>query len=180
MVPTVARRSPRDSARSARRSSPRSMSSARPRRRRTDVAGADLSTRPVTVEPPAKKRRKRGGPEKRPFWLLAPTTILLALIVIVPLVLAVWVSLLDLNQYTLRKWLGAPFIGFANYTEALTGSALGSSALPLGLLAALTVNSPFRGRAIVRSLYLIPYVLPSFVTALLWRLMFLDNGLAHR
>jgi len=162
------------------------------------VAGADLSTRPVTVEPPAKKRRKRGGPEKRPFWLLAPTTILLALIVVVPLVLAVWVSLLDLNQYTLRKWLGAPFIGFANYTEALTGSALGSSALhslwisvafsvltsaialPLGLLAALTVNSPFRGRAIVRSLYLIPYVLPSFVTALLWRLMFLDKGLAHR
>jgi multiple sugar transport system permease protein len=142
--------------------------------------------------------RRRRRSEGRPFWLLAPTTILLVVIVVLPLALAIWVSLLDLNQYTLRKWLGAPFIGFANYTEALTGAALGSSALhslwisvafsvlttaialPLGVLAALTVNTPFRGRAVVRSLYLIPYVLPSFVTALLWRLMFLNNGLAHR
>ncbi|HEX3814145.1 MAG TPA: sugar ABC transporter permease [Mycobacteriales bacterium] len=151
----------------------------------------------ASAQPPARKRR-RGGTERRPFWLLAPTTILLALIVIVPLGLAIWVSLLDLNQYTLRQWLGAPFVGIANYTEAITGGALGSSALhslwisvafsvlttaialPLGLLAALTVNAPFRGRGLVRSLYLIPYVLPSFVTALLWRLMFLDKGLAHR
>ncbi len=162
---------------------------------RTDVTTSTIRT---PSAPPVKRKGHRGGPERRPFWLLAPTTILLIVIVAIPLALAVWVSLLDLNQFTLRKWLRAPFAGIANYTEALTSTGLSSSALhslwisvafsvlttaialPLGLLAALTVNAPFRGRALVRSLYLIPYVLPSFVTALLWRLMFLNKGLAQR
>ncbi len=148
--------------------------------------------------PGARRPTTTDGPERRPLWLLAPTSVLLAVIVVVPLVLAVWVSLLDLNQYTLRQWLSAPFIALGNYAEALSGPTIGSSALhslwvsvsfsllttviatPLGVLAALTVNSSFRGRTVVRSLYLLPYVLPAFVTALLWRLMFLNHGLAAR
>jgi multiple sugar transport system permease protein len=52
---------------------------------------------------------------------------------------------------------------------------------PIGILAALTVNTPYRGRAFVRALYLIPYVIPTFVTALIWRLMFLNGtGLVDR
>ena len=52
---------------------------------------------------------------------------------------------------------------------------------PIGILAALTVNTKFRGRTIVRALYLIPYVLPGFVTALVWRMMFLNRtGLVDR
>jgi multiple sugar transport system permease protein len=52
---------------------------------------------------------------------------------------------------------------------------------PVGILAALTVNTDFRGRALLRSLYLVPYVIPTFVTALLWRMMFLpQTGLINR
>lgn len=142
--------------------------------------------------------RRSGGPAGRSLWLLSPMTVLLVVIIGIPLALAAWISLLDLNQYTLRQWLGAPFVGLANYGEALAGAAVGSSAVhsllvsvafallttaiaaPLGVFAALTVNARFRGRGLVRALYLIPYVLPSFVTALLWRLMFAQHGPAAR
>jgi len=96
--------------------------------------------------------------------------------------------------------VGAPWVGFENYVEALAGSnVLSVSALeslgisvafsvlttliitPIGILAALTVNTNFRGRALLRSLYLVPYVIPTFVTALLWRMMFLpQTGLINR
>ncbi len=46
---------------------------------------------------------------------------------------------------------------------------------PIGILAALTVNTSFRGRTLVRSLYLLPYVIPTFVTAIVWRQMFLNG-----
>jgi multiple sugar transport system permease protein len=147
--------------------------------------------------PPA--GRTRGRPSKqviggRPLWLTWPSVALLALIIIVPFLIAFYLSFLNLDQYTLRQWVHAPWVGLTNYVQALTGgSVVGASALesiavsvgfsvlttlfitPIGILAALTVNTPIRGRAIVRSLYLVPYILPIFVNALLWRMMFLNH-----
>jgi multiple sugar transport system permease protein len=52
---------------------------------------------------------------------------------------------------------------------------------PIGILGALTVNTSYRGRTLVRALYLIPYIMPTFVTALVWRMMFLNrSGLVDR
>jgi multiple sugar transport system permease protein len=107
---------------------------------------------------------------------------------------------LNLDQYTLRSWIHAPWVGFANYVNSfIEGNIVGDSTLvslgvslgfsilttviitPIGVLAALTVNTPYRGRGVVRALYLIPYVIPTFVTALVWRMMFLNkSGLVDR
>jgi multiple sugar transport system permease protein len=106
----------------------------------------------------------------------------------------VYTSFTQLNEYTLGDWLSAPFIGVANYVNALTESnILGASALesvgvsvafsllstalitPIGIAAALAVNRPFRGRAFVRAFLLIPYALPVFVTGVLWRFMFMNG-----
>ena len=46
---------------------------------------------------------------------------------------------------------------------------------PIGFVAALAVNHRFRGRALFRSLFLVPYVIPVFVTGFIARLMF-QNG----
>lgn len=121
---------------------------------------------------------------------MLPGAVLLFLVILVPLALAAWISLSDLDQFTLRDWLAAPFIGIDNYVEAWQSAGLLHSLwvstafavlttvliAPIGILAALTVQDPFRGRAIVRSIYLVPYVIPSFVTAVVWRLILQPNG----
>src|SRR2546421_5518020 len=136
----------------------------------------------------------------RPMWLMWPSIVLLVVIIGIPLLIAVYISFLSLDQYTLRSWIHAPWVGLSNYVTALTaGSVIGASALvslgvslafsllttlcitPIGILAALTVNTTYRGRTFVRSLYLVPYVIPVFVTALIWRMMFLNGtGLVDR
>jgi multiple sugar transport system permease protein len=156
-----------------------------------------LATEPV---PPAGPGRTRGRSSRRviggrPLWLTWPSIALLTLIIVVPFLIAFYISFLKLDLYSLRQWVHAPWVGLGNYVQALTsGNVVGASALesivvsvsfsvlttlfitPIGILAALTVNTPFRGRAVIRSLYLVPYVLPTFVNALLWRMMFLNHS----
>jgi multiple sugar transport system permease protein len=136
----------------------------------------------------------------RPLWLMWPSLLLLIVIIGIPLLTAVYISFLNLDQYSLRQWIAAPWVGISNYITALSaGNVVGSSALvslgvslafsllttlfitPIGILGALTVNTSYRGRTLVRALYLIPYIMPTFVTALVWRMMFLNrSGLVDR
>lgn len=115
-------------------------------------------------------------------------------VIVVPFAVAVFISFLDLDQYSFRRWLSAPFIGLANYSEALSHSDLLHAvwvsasaaviatviALPLGVAAALTTHTRFPGRAVVRSLYLVPYVLPAFVVGTIWRIILQPGGVANR
>jgi multiple sugar transport system permease protein len=134
----------------------------------------------------------------RPLWLLVPGGLLMTVVIVVPLAVAAYISLLDLDQYSLRQWVGAPFAGLGNYVEAIQRSSLLHSiwvsasaalvatgvALPIGVAAALTTQNRFPGRGLVRSIYLIPYVLPAFVLGTIWRIILqptgvLNEGLAH-
>lgn len=138
----------------------------------------------------AEKPHRVRVPGGRPLWLMAPTLILLTLVIVVPFLLAVVMSFLDLDQYTLRSWISAPLVKFDNFAESLQTSGLLHSlwisvafsvlttvvCAPIGLVAALAINTPFRGRFLVRSLFLIPYVLPSFVTATVWRFILQPSG----
>src|SRR5436190_4809989 len=71
--------------------------------------------------------RRRGVTERqRPLWLLTPGGVLMTLVILIPLVLAFYISLTDLDQYTLRRWLEAPFIGVQNFVEAFHSGLLRS------------------------------------------------------
>ncbi len=147
--------------------------------------------RPAPAPPGAGRRRP--GRLNRPLWLLLPGTVLMTLVIAVPFVVALIISLLDLDQYTFRQWLSAPFIGLGNYVEAVTASPLPhaiwvsvsaaliatAGAVPLGVLGALSTQDRFRGRGLVRSLYLLPYVLPAFVVATVWRVILQLDGVAN-
>lgn len=152
------------------------------------VRGAAPSRKPAK---PGKPGRRRNISERnRPLWMLIPGGLLMLVIIVVPLVLGIYMSALNLDQYTLRKWVSAPFVGVGNFVEALTDSPLLHSVwlsvsyslvamvvtVPLGIAAAVATQNPFKGRALVRSVFLIPYVLPSFVVATVWRTMFQPNG----
>ena len=156
------------------------------------MTSSEVAVLPAPVAPESGGRGGRGSRTVggRPLWLMSPTLILLTLVIVVPFVIAVIIGFLDLDQYTLRDWFSAPLIGFDNYTEAFRTSqllysiwvslafSLLTTALvaPIGFLAALAVNTRFRGRGLIRSLFLIPYVLPSFVTATVWRFILRPDG----
>jgi multiple sugar transport system permease protein len=137
--------------------------------------------------------RRRGVTERqRPLWLLAPGGVLMTLVILIPLVLAFYISLIDLDQYTLRRWLQAPFIGGQNFVEAFQSGLLHSIwisvsfavlstvvTIPLGVAAAIVTQNAYRGRAWVRATFLIPYVLPSFVVATVWRTMLQPDGIVN-
>ena len=143
-------------------------------------------------EAPPAPRRKGVTERQRPLWLLTPGGVLMVLIVLIPLVLALWISLIDLDQYTLRRWIEAPFAGLGNYTEAFSSGLLNSiwisvsfsvlstiATVPIGIAAALVTQNAFRGRGLIRAVFLIPYVLPSFVVATVWRTMLQPDGVVN-
>jgi multiple sugar transport system permease protein len=148
--------------------------------------------------PPRTGGRSGGKPPRplsrrqRPLWMLTPGGILMTLVIVIPFLLGIWISLTDLDQYSLRRWLSAPFIGFKNYVESLSSGlpaaiwisisfALISTivTLPIGVAAAIVTQNKYRGRALIRAIFLIPYVLPSFVVATVWRTMLQPDGIVN-
>jgi multiple sugar transport system permease protein len=118
--------------------------------------------------------------------------VLMTVIIVIPLLLAIYISLIDLDQYTLRRWLDAPFIGLRNFTEAFQSGLPKSiwisvsfavlstiATIPFGVAAAVVTQNRYRGRAVVRAAFLIPYVLPSFVVATVWRTMLQPDGIVN-
>ncbi|MEJ3403713.1 sugar ABC transporter permease [Rathayibacter sp. YIM 133350] len=156
----------------------------------TPAAGPPAGA-PAPAGGPGAPHRRAVNERNRPFWMLAPGGILMVLVIIVPLLLAVYISFLDLDQYTIRTWVQAPFIGLQNYVEAVTKSPLAHAVwlsvsyavtvslvtLPIGVAAALATQNAFRGRGLVRSVFLIPYILPAFVVATVWRTMMQPDGI---
>ncbi|MCA4134255.1 carbohydrate ABC transporter permease [Arthrobacter sp. M4] len=144
-----------------------------------------------SVPPSGRSVRRKGLSERnRPLWMLIPGGALMLIIIVAPMLLGIYMSVLNLDQYTLRKWVSSPFVGLENFVEALTDSPLLHAVwlsvsysliamivtVPLGIAAAVATQNAFKGRALIRSVFLIPYVLPSFVVATVWRTMFQPNG----
>ena len=145
------------------------------------------------------------GPRRRsalpvPYWLLSPSLIPLAVIVFVPMAFALYISLTGLNQNTIGDWTHAPFVGLKHYLDGLDprgplapsfytsikASVIFSVAttlfiLPIGVGAALLLNGRLRGRTFLRAVMLLPYIIPTFVNGILWRLVFMtDTGIADQ
>jgi len=126
--------------------------------------------------------------------MMAPSVGLLAFIVFLPILIAFYISLTGLNQYTIGDWLHAPFVGLRHYVDTLQpGGPFASSLfnsvkaslafsllttaliMPIALGAALLFNQSLRGRAFFRAMMLVPYIIPTFVNAILWRLVFMNG-----
>lgn len=122
-------------------------------------------------------------------WALcAPALLAIAAVALFPLAWTAWESL---HLHDLRMpWRGEPFLGLANYAEALADGrfwgALGHTVffaatsvtleLVLGLALALALHRSFRGRGLARTTTLLPWALPTVVAALVWRFLFAGTG----
>jgi multiple sugar transport system permease protein len=140
------------------------------------------------------KSDRKGSIRQRPLWMLVPGGLLTVLVIVVPLLIAAYISLLDLNLYTFREWVHAPFVALRNYTGAMKDEGLPHGiavsveyavivtvvTLPIGVAAALATQNRFPGRGLVRSVLLIPYVLPAFVVGVIWRIILQPTGIGNR
>lgn len=132
--------------------------------------------------------------------MLIPTFVCMMCIHFIPMLQGIYLSLLDLNQLTMTKFLNAPFIGLKNYYEILFDEkslirrgfwfALRNTAIytvvvtfatfALGIILAMLVNREFKGRGIVRTALLMPWVVPSYVVGMTWGFLWRqDSGLIN-
>ena len=150
------------------------------------------------AEPKASDRR-RAGVGRLAAVLLSPTLITLGLVVGYPVVEALRLSLTvtdqHINQETgLIERTGQ--LGFDNYTGLFRGEsggrflnalwnttsfalATGTLVTVLGVLMALVMHRAFRGRGLFRAAVLIPWAIPTAISALLWRWIFSTDGIAN-
>ncbi|MDO4273726.1 MAG: sugar ABC transporter permease [Eubacteriales bacterium] len=131
--------------------------------------------------------QKKKKVQYQPFILLAPALIIVLLIIGYPVVRAVGLSLF---KYDMTNLQNVKFVGLQNYINIFTKDdafwpALKNTVLWVGvtvvlqlllsLLLANILNKSFRGRGIVRSIVLIPWVTPCVLISLMWAWIFNGN-----
>lgn len=121
------------------------------------------------------------------YLLIAPSLILVALVVIYPVVSGV---LLSFQQMRLNRPHLNGYVGFEHYFDLVSDAVFRqtlfntlwwvifgvSSQFALGLLTALALNRPLPGMRVARVLVLLPWLLPSVVAGNMWAMM-LDSRL---
>ena len=134
-----------------------------------------------------------------PYLLLLPALAFELLIHLVPMVVGVFISFKALTQLYLASWQHAPWAGLGNYrvtinvnapigqallhsfvvTCSFTVLAVGLSWL-FGTAAAILAQDRFRGRGVIRAIFLTPYALPVYASVITWAFMFqYNNGLLN-
>ncbi len=120
--------------------------------------------------------------KRYPFVWLLPALLPVALVTLYPVGHALWTSL----HSVMLLFPGEPFVGLENYTRVVTSNyfavALRNSAtftalaapavVAIGVSLALFLRRRFFGRTMVRSIVLLPWVLPGAISAVLWTWVF--------
>ncbi|TQK50621.1 carbohydrate ABC transporter membrane protein 1 (CUT1 family) [Streptomyces sp. SLBN-118] len=167
--------------------------------RRTDSAAGGESVGKGEARgrlPRIPDRIRRGG---LPYLLLLPAVVLELLVHLIPMVMGIVMSFRQLTQFYIRNWGEAPWAAFDNYQVAVdfdapigvallhsfyvtcvfTVIAVGLSWL-FGVAAAIMMQENFRGRGLLRAVFLTPYALPVYAAVITWAFMFQrDNGLIN-
>ena len=148
-----------------------------------------------------RRRARSDGQEGLAGLLLSPTLLLLALVVGFPLVLSVRQSLFqggdEIDPTTGIIQQGDSFVGLQNYLDAFTSSGAGAGfwnafwnttlftvvgvaiETVLGVAMALIMARALRATGLIRASILVPWAIPTVVSALMWQLIFDANGIAN-
>lgn len=137
--------------------------------------------------------------QRAAFWFIAPMLAALFFVAAWPLIRTIWFSL---TNTALSDLYGGEFIGFDNYLSLRvleSGRWIWRGTLVdpawwnavwntvrfafvsvffetvLGLIVALVLNAEFRGRGLVRAAILIPWAIPTIVSAKMWAWMLNDQ-----
>jgi ABC-type sugar transport system permease subunit len=172
------------------------------------------SGRAKKAAPPKARKSLNAGQNRNAALLIAPTLVLLGIVIVYPLIKAVIMSFQKdsgLDRAT-GLFVAGGNAGLANYKHWLLQqcSAAGGGTVPcppgnlggqfydalwvtlfftvatvvieviLGLWFAMIMNRVFKGRGLVRAAILVPWAIPTAVTAKLWFFIFAFDGIANR
>jgi multiple sugar transport system permease protein len=140
----------------------------------------------VSNIPPAYRRRA--------LWaLMLPAVICELAVYVLPIVAGIYTSFLKVNQFTIRDWFNAPFVGLKNYTSVLATPAIGGPllrslivsllyvfcvvtiSLVIGFVATTFVRTLKRAR-FFQIFFIIPYAVPVYAGVLAWDFAFQGHG----
>src|SRR4051812_19298177 len=146
-------------------------------------------TQPRAAAPRARKTATTGGIAEQhtalAWALLAPSLILVALVAFIPLFQTIGQSFTDARLASSRP---VNWVGLQNYADLVRDDAFRHSIwvtvlftlltvifeFLLGMVIALVVNSNFKGRGPMRAAMLVPWAIPTVVSAQMWKWMYPD------
>jgi multiple sugar transport system permease protein len=149
---------------------------------------------PAALPPPGGRRRGVGS---LAALLVSPTFLVIALVVGYPLLDALRLSFFQKNAgvdpTTGLVQAGEKFVGLRNYTDLLSSdqfrrALVNTTTLTvstvlietvIGIAMALIMNRAFAGRGLIRASILVPWAIPTAISALLWRWIFATDGAAN-
>ena len=126
-----------------------------------------------------------GNPERRAaYYMVLPALLIILVVAFYPVGYSIYLSFFGATINNV-----GPFVGLQNYTrmfanpefiEGLTNTAVFTVVsvtleFVIGLAIALAINRTFRGRGLVRAAVLVPWAFPTVISAVMWRLMLLDQ-----
>jgi ABC-type sugar transport system permease subunit len=125
------------------------------------------------------KRNKLGSEALLAYGLVGPSILLMVWLILFPLLHAFWTSLHRVNF----MFPGEPFIGLGNYAKMVRSPEFWDSVTrtgyftvvsilsqtTLGIAIAHLLNCKFPARPVVRTLFLLPWAVPTIVNGTLWR-----------
>ncbi|MET0686159.1 MAG: sugar ABC transporter permease [Solirubrobacteraceae bacterium] len=148
------------------------------------MAAPDASVRPAAplAAPPAARRFRWLGDRGLAGLFVSPALLLLIFLSIFPLL---WALYLSFTNYSATRDVPAEWVGFGNYIDVLTSSAVHERALTtliyvvgavtlqtvLGFTIAYLISRRSRGRGVLTTLFLTPMMLSPVVVGLFWKFM---------
>lgn len=146
---------------------------------------------------PPRGRRRHGGSQTAAGWLfVAPVLIVLGLFLLLPVVMAAWVSVSDWTGRGSPFSAGVNFVGGTNFAEVLGGQGLAGRDFGLAmrnnlyyvllvvplqtilslLLATVVSRRALRGKSFFRTAFYFPSVTSSVAITVLWLYLFSASG----
>lgn len=152
--------------------------------------GAEVAPVPV---PTLVKRRPWSPPdtavgrrrEKFAWLLILPSLLIVLVVAVYPLVNTFYLSFTNKRLGSTREVRNVGLENYANlFTDPLWISSIVNTLkftffsvgfeTVLGMIIALTINSNFKGRGLVRTSMLVPWAIPTVVSATMWQWMYHD------
>lgn len=123
------------------------------------------------------------GPNRLAYWFLMPAFFCVGLVVVFPFLYNIAISFSNLSLRTFKDW---QIIGFQNYYDVITDKVFYVVFLKtaiwtvmnlvfhvsLGVILALLIDQTLPAKPLWRTLLIIPWAVPQYITALTWRSMF--------
>src|SRR5664279_1738221 len=150
-------------------------------------AAAGIVPPPAPPQMRSPRRRRPRWKGATPYLLVLPAILLELLIHIIPMLVGIWMSFIQLTQFFIANWSQAPAAGLDNYKIAVDfSSSIGQALLHsftvsilytvivvglawlFGMSAAAVLQNGFRGRGGLRTLFLVPYSLPIYAGVITW------------